>query len=624
MAVTQAAGNLVSRLGAQAALRALWWPAARLGAVTGPIFQKELRVASRRRRSYVLRFVYVGLLTLFVALAWARAVSITSHASAAYRVSRMADAGKIITATVVFFQFLMAQLLALILLSAAISEEVYQRTLGVLMSTPIHSFQIVMGKLLSRLWQLIILLAISLPVLAVVRVFGGVPWEFVVSALCITLSSALLVGSVSLFFSITTRRAYAAILRAFLVLFVLFGFLPWLAGWMLILRGSVPPQTFLAGLFYLNPFVAMNSLTGRMFMAGAAPAAWWPGNCLIMLAGSAIVLAISVARVRKVALGQAVGEEPPFARRRRRRPELAAAAPKSGHAPAARGVREVRGSPVLWKELRTPLFRTRARNVVGAVIVLAGLLVTYAVIAREHALDEDITHIVLPLIYLGTGILTTAVLSATSITSEKEARTWPLLLGTTLSDWHIFLGKAGGIFRRCLPVWMLLFGHLVVFSLVGYVHPIAIPQMLILVGWVVMFFTASGLYFSARFRRTTSAVVMNLVLGLALWVILPGLMAMAIPLLLDPFAGSLGFLKFYGIVADINPFVQGTVIMAATGGARNAHHSLAGPGYRWPWPTEEMDAGTSNAILLAMLALYGLVGVVLSLRAKARFRRQIF
>ena len=32
----------------------------RLSWLTGPIFDKELRVSSRRRRNYVLRFVYVA------------------------------------------------------------------------------------------------------------------------------------------------------------------------------------------------------------------------------------------------------------------------------------------------------------------------------------------------------------------------------------------------------------------------------------------------------------------------------------------------------------------------------------------------------------------------------------
>ncbi|MBP7052328.1 MAG: hypothetical protein KBE65_15045 [Phycisphaerae bacterium] len=35
--------------------------------LTGPIFDKELRVSSRRRRNYVLRFLYIGLFTLLLA-----------------------------------------------------------------------------------------------------------------------------------------------------------------------------------------------------------------------------------------------------------------------------------------------------------------------------------------------------------------------------------------------------------------------------------------------------------------------------------------------------------------------------------------------------------------------------
>ncbi len=44
-----------------------WW--------AGPIFQKELRVASRRRRSYLLRCAYVLLLTLYIGIVWASAIS---------------------------------------------------------------------------------------------------------------------------------------------------------------------------------------------------------------------------------------------------------------------------------------------------------------------------------------------------------------------------------------------------------------------------------------------------------------------------------------------------------------------------------------------------------------------
>ena len=41
--------------------------------LAGPIFTKELRVASRRKRNYALRLVYLGLLLAFAGFAWAAA-----------------------------------------------------------------------------------------------------------------------------------------------------------------------------------------------------------------------------------------------------------------------------------------------------------------------------------------------------------------------------------------------------------------------------------------------------------------------------------------------------------------------------------------------------------------------
>ncbi|MCK4624611.1 MAG: ABC transporter permease, partial [Phycisphaerae bacterium] len=181
--------------------------------LTGPIFDKELRVSARRRRNYVLRFVYLALLTMLVTLVWMSEVQDRGYYSAAYQISRMSEAGKTIIVSIIWFQFCMTMLIAVIMLSTSISDEIYHRTLGVLMTTPINSFQIVMGKLFSKLWQLIILMAISLPLLATIRVFGGVPWEFVIAGLCITLTGIIFTGAVSMYFSIRSRRAYGVILK---------------------------------------------------------------------------------------------------------------------------------------------------------------------------------------------------------------------------------------------------------------------------------------------------------------------------------------------------------------------------------------------------------------------------
>ena len=83
----------------------------------------------------------------------------------------------------------------------AVSGEITAGTLGVLMTTPIPPFQIVLGKLLSRLLQIFLLLAITLPLLAAVRVFGGVPWDSVVYSLLLIAAASLLAGSISVFSS---------------------------------------------------------------------------------------------------------------------------------------------------------------------------------------------------------------------------------------------------------------------------------------------------------------------------------------------------------------------------------------------------------------------------------------
>ena len=135
------------------------------GSITGPIFGKELRVSSRRKRNYAVRTAYVALMALFIVSTWMMTID---EAGSAWSRAQMARVGRVIVGVIVGFQFGATQLIVVCMFSTAISDEIYRRTLGLLMTTPINSFQIIMGKLFSKLLQLLILLAISLPMLAVV------------------------------------------------------------------------------------------------------------------------------------------------------------------------------------------------------------------------------------------------------------------------------------------------------------------------------------------------------------------------------------------------------------------------------------------------------------------------
>jgi ABC-type transport system involved in multi-copper enzyme maturation permease subunit len=612
-------GHIVSRL--HAVFDAAW--------LTGPIFGKELRVASRRRRQYVLRFLYILALTVFVGVVWLSVVQY--EGSGSFVQSRMAAAGQQIVTTIVFFQFFAMQVLAIVLLSSAVSDEVYHRTLGILMTTPINSLQIVMGKLLSRLLQLVLLLVISLPILAIVRVLGGVPWGYLLSSLCITLTAAIFAGSFSLLFSIRNRHAYGVIIRTMFTLACLYVVLPTLLGFAVayffsragINLGSRSGAVTVLGpiVVSLNPISSIVAITERMFSPRGPTMFSLPLHCGFMLCLSALVLGRAMTVVRRVALRQAVGIADGGSRmadsRRKVNRQSAIRSPKSGV------IRRVVGPPLVWKELRAPFIQgIDSRNsYIGMAMAVVALVFTYLSSAQAKSLNEDFTHITYVMLFVFIGGLINIVFSATRITTEKESQAWALLLTTPLSDWDILLGKAVSAFRRCLPVWGLLAGHMLLFTLAGYIHPVAILHLLLLVAWLTCFITGSGLYFSARFARTTAAVVASFALVVGLWVIGPilaGVMSMM--------GGQKDVLATY--LLWVHPGAQTQLIMTGAAGWQNAQASWGSLEYATQALSHSgraaMSVGRVTSILALIAAAYILAGLLFFWRAKCCLRRRIF
>ncbi len=153
----------------------------------GPLFEKELRVVSRRKGWYALRTAYVSLLLVLVVVTWGIAMARASGGSQTLAMTpRMSQAGQSLVMTLVWFQFLSMQLLAVGIMSTAVSEEARGQTLSVLFTTPITGGQFILGKLASRMLQLVLLMAMGLPMLGLLRVYGGIDWPFVVRGFAIT------------------------------------------------------------------------------------------------------------------------------------------------------------------------------------------------------------------------------------------------------------------------------------------------------------------------------------------------------------------------------------------------------------------------------------------------------
>ena len=478
--------------------------------LTGPIFDKELRVSSRRKRNYLLRFAYILLLSNFILSIWYSALGIRGSGSAVYQISRLSSAGRQIITTIVWFQFIAAQLIAIVMLSSSVSDEIHTGTLSVLMTTPISSFQIVTGKLLSKLLQLILLLAISLPLLAIIRVFGGVTWDYIVSSVCITLTAAVLVGSLSLLLSMIFRHAYNVIIVTILGYLLVFGALPGLFN-MLAVRGIFifdrnMTQSILA---LINPFVAFAATNAILLQSGVPKFFSWPVHCLIMLAVTAVLLAISVWRVRKAALGEAFCRSGKLWSGQTLKRRARSNVDNKGSQSQAGSILPVTGPPIVWREMRKGFVghSKTDRTITIMLIVLFCLAAILLLLSPRNNIIP--TLLILGLYWIA--MIRIAVFSAGSITGEKEARTWPILLVTTLGDKEIIRGKAIAAIRRNIPLLLLYLVLMCIsYAIIGMR---AFPQILIslpitAVDMVcsIIFLAGMGVYFGVRLKTTTTAV----------------------------------------------------------------------------------------------------------------------
>jgi ABC-2 type transport system permease protein len=478
--------------------------------LTGPIFDKELRVSSRRRRNYALRSAYIILLSVFILSAWYSIFGIRRSSSAVYLASRSSQAGQYIITTTVWFQFLVTQLIAVVMLSSAISDEIRTGTLSVLMTTPINSFQIVIGKLLSKLLQLMLLLAVSLPLLAIIRVFGGVQWDYIVSSLCITLTAALLSGSLSLLLSMTYRHAHNVILTTIVGYLLIFGVLPGLFTW-LAAMGVFDQQMTQSVIALSNPFWALFRSTSVMVSIPGRGLAFfsWPVHCLITLAITAVLITMSVWRVRKAALCEAFGRPGELWSWRVLKRKDSGNIDNTGSQSPAGSVIPIGVSPIVWKEMRRGFFGGKQRDAAISVLLIALFLLTAILLLLSPRNTVFFAYYLVSGLYLVV-MIRLAVLSAGSIAGEKEARTWPILLATPLADREIVRGKAIAAFRRTMPLLLLYLVLLFIFGVrVGwYKFPQIFGGLPIVVSLFasVVLVIGSGLYFGVRFRTAAVAV----------------------------------------------------------------------------------------------------------------------
>lgn len=170
---------------------------------------KELRSYFTSPLAYVVMFFYLGVCGLIFSLS----------VSGPQALAEMRG----LFGTMVFVTLMMSPIITMGLLA----QEQASGSIELLMTNPVRDWEVVIGKYLSAVALLVLLLIITLEYPLIMETYGDPDWGAVLTGYVGTLLAGLAFLAISLFASSLTRNQIAAaIIGAFMLLFF------WLIGWL--------------------------------------------------------------------------------------------------------------------------------------------------------------------------------------------------------------------------------------------------------------------------------------------------------------------------------------------------------------------------------------------------------
>ncbi|QVL31043.1 ABC transporter permease subunit [Telmatocola sphagniphila] len=455
--------------------------AARNGALRlfGPVLAYDMLRIGRRRLNFTLRTSYALLLGFMLAWMYYFTTARFAHsADGLIPPKEQAWIGETVFISFMVIQFVLLALLTPGYVAGAISEEKERKTLEFLLATDLRNREIIFGKFVSRIANLLFYLLAGLPVLSLIQLFGGIDPEFLLLTYALTLMTILSEASVSMAASTMTRRARDAIALSYLSIIAylaltgvaqLLRALSWagtpleLAGFKLTLvdfldfisAGNIGYDVALLSTRMIGPgIISFNDLAR--------------GYVIFHLFVIVFCLGYSVLRLRSIALNQLFGRIGGGSNRALTRQERRASRRRA-----------VGNYPMIWKET---FYERMKLSIVGRIFILllglACLLPPILLIFAEwdNRYQNFFEYIVSPRIwselprfsheYVGIigpivcsfFFLGIAVRAANCIRNEKDQQTLDDLLTTSLTTWEILFGKWFGCVFSMRLGWYWLFG----------------------------------------------------------------------------------------------------------------------------------------------------------------------
>ncbi len=481
----------------------------------GPVFAVELLTIARRSRYYALRTLYGMLLMLVIWLSYREFMDSHGEGQVLFAPNEMS-----IFAKRSFMYFAVAQGLVVLAITPAlvggtIAGEKQRKTLHYLLASELTSSEIVFGKLLARLLMIFVYILAGVPLLFMMRLFGGIDSSLIFLDLGVTVSGTIFLASMSIFFSAIMRQARSAIKASYLSLCAI-ALLPFFGPLVHIV--SYGNALWVADLIdWISPILSGSEI--RDLMMGGIRFTPIARMLTAQAVYSTLFLLYSSLRLRAIAANQT------------NKPRVILRLDKRGR-PSWRALPRpaISNNPMMWKERFTSRVGGWAKmlglvhNLFWATLigcftfeyartaVLELMRVGFFNPAGNSSNREEFIGIIKNIspFIAGFWVLGTATTAAASIASEREDDTWLSLIATDLEGKEILRAKMIGSILRFRWLGLMLLIVWGIGLVAGAIHPLSFLIATLELMVFLSFAAALGVRFSLKASSTSRALALTL------------------------------------------------------------------------------------------------------------------
>lgn len=171
-----------------------------------PVVLKELRGRMRGARAFIVLTVYLGLMSGFSTLIYVLFQQNVAEGNTA----QAGLIGRTLFYSIAGIELFLVTFIAPAFAASAVSGEREHQTYDLLRTTLLPARALVVGKLVSTLSYILLLLLVAVPLQSIAFLFGGVTETEIILDFVILIMTALLLGTVGVFFSAVSGRTLSA------------------------------------------------------------------------------------------------------------------------------------------------------------------------------------------------------------------------------------------------------------------------------------------------------------------------------------------------------------------------------------------------------------------------------